>query len=59
MITFSLFCREPELIQLTKTALESEFGDELEFINLSEPKAINFHLYYEMPSFVLFDLDDK
>ncbi|MBF0237967.1 MAG: cyclic nucleotide-binding domain-containing protein [SAR324 cluster bacterium] len=47
-----------EIINTVHTCLKQEFGEDLEFTCLSQAHAIYFHLYYEMPNFILIDLDD-
>ncbi|MGK5093797.1 cyclic nucleotide-binding domain-containing protein [Deltaproteobacteria bacterium TL4] len=58
MITFSIICQKPEIVEKVRHSLTKAFKDEIEFTVLSEPVAIDFHLYYEMPQYILMDLDD-
>lgn len=59
MIIFSAVCRNTKLVQTIREALEREFQQELEFTHVDEIDEIQTHLMYEMPQFVLFDLDDE
>ncbi|MBF0276181.1 MAG: cyclic nucleotide-binding domain-containing protein [SAR324 cluster bacterium] len=58
MITFTVVCKKNELIEEVKNSLFKELGEELELNTVIERSSVESHLFYEIPQFVLFDLDD-
>ncbi len=58
MITFTVFCQHSDIIDLVRKTLNRGLGENLIFNVISDRAAIETHLHYEVPQFVLFDLDD-
>ena len=58
MITFTVISHQSDLVDTIRQSLVKALGEELEFNRVSEQPSIENHLFYEVPQFVLFDLDD-
>lgn len=58
MYTFTVYTQNIDLLENIKTALLPNFKETIEIIHIGKPEEMEFHLFYEVPQFALFDLDN-